>query len=65
MAKYKYICKICNVTSQNKSQHRKHRGTTEHKNKCKCFEIELENLTEEYLNIKYGTSNIKEIIKKI
>ena len=64
MAKYKYICKICNVTSQNKSQHRKHRGTTEHKNKCKCFEIELENLTEEYLNIKYGTSNIKEIIKK-
>ena len=60
-----YSCGICKTTPDQISHHKSHIETQKHKDKHELFEFRLSKLTNQELEEKYKTSNIKDIITEI
>jgi len=59
-----YSCDICKTTPDQISHHKSHIATQKHKDKRDLFEFKLSKLTNEELEEKYKTYNIKDIIRE-
>ena len=60
-----YSCGICKTQPDQISHHKTHILTQKHKDKYELFELKLSKLSEEQLQDKYNTTNIKDICEQL
>jgi len=60
-----YSCGICKTKPDQISHHKSHIETQKHKDKHELFEFKLSKLTNQELEEKYKTHNIKDILREI
>ena len=60
-----YYCGICKTLPDQISHHKAHLETQKHKDKYELFTLKLSKLTDDELNTKYKTTNIKDICNEL